>query len=71
MLMSKGFLWFKKDKPWETDDLMKALTMESESRMGFRIMTADYRHIAVAIDRRHVRGLTDGMDPDDEDAHDL
>ena len=39
--------------------------------MGFRITTADYRHIVVAIDRRHVRGLTDGMDPDDEDPDDL
>jgi len=71
MLTSKGFLWFKKDKPWETDDLTKALTTESGSRMGFHITTADYRHIAIAIDRRHVRGLTDGMDPDEEDAHDL
>jgi hypothetical protein len=39
--------------------------------MGFRITTADYRHIAVAIDRRHVRELNEGMDPDEEDAHDL
>ena len=71
MLQSKGFLWFKKGKPWETDDMTKALTRESGSRMGFRITTADYRHIAVAIDRRHVHGLTDGMDPNDEDASDL
>jgi len=54
MLTSKGFLWFKKDKPWGTDDLTKALTRESGSNMGFRITTADYRHISVAIDRRHV-----------------
>ena len=40
MLRSKGFLWFKKDKPWETDDLTKALTRESGSRMGFRLTTA-------------------------------
>lgn len=51
MLTSKGFLWFKMVKPWETDDLTKALTRESGSRLGFRITTADYRHIAVAIDR--------------------
>ena len=36
-----------------------------------RITTADYRHIAVALDREHVRGLTDGLNPEEEDAHDL
>jgi len=71
MLRSKGFLWFKNNKPWDTDDLTKALTREIGSRIGFRFTTADYRHIAVAIDRRDVHGLNDGMDPDEEDAHDL
>ena len=71
MLASKGFLWYKNDKPWKTDNLTKAFTRESERRMGFRITTADYRHIAVAIDRRHVRELTDGIDPNKDDGHDL
>jgi hypothetical protein len=71
MLTSKGFLCHKNNERWKTDDLTKALMGESERRMGFRITTADYRHIAVAIDRRHVHGLMDGIDPNKEDGHDL
>ena len=71
MLASKGFLWYKTNKPRKTDDLTKALTQESGRRMGFRIIIADYRHIIVAIDRRHVLRLTDGIDPNKEDGHDL
>jgi superfamily II DNA helicase RecQ len=68
---SKGFIWFKRDHPWETSDLTAALTEQSGSRLNMRIRTSDYRHIAVAIDREHVRGLTEGLDPENEDAHDL
>ena len=70
---SGGFLWAGKDgKPWETDDLTRVMTRESGCRLGFRLTTQAYRHIAVAIDREHVRGLTAGMDLDEEDdPHDL
>ncbi|KAJ9650359.1 hypothetical protein H2201_009306, partial [Coniosporium apollinis] len=39
--------------------------------MGFRVTFQDYRHIAKAIDREHVRGLMGDMDDDQDDIHDL
>jgi hypothetical protein len=67
ILTTKGFLWFRVDKPWDT----RVFTRETSNRLGFRLTTSGYRHIAIAIDREYVRGLTAGMDPAEEDAHDL
>jgi len=48
------------------------MSQETAVRMGHRITFQDYRHIAIAIDREHVRGLMGDDDDDDvDDAHDL
>jgi hypothetical protein len=62
MVHMKGFVWFKTGKPCETDDLTRVFRRETGARLGLGVTTADYRHIAIAIDREHVRGLMDGMD---------
>jgi hypothetical protein len=66
----RGFLWADEKGVWDTARMTKALTRESAARMGNRITVQDYRHIAIAIDRVHVRGLTGDMEPQEDDPHD-
>ena len=49
------------------------LSKESKARIGFRMTIQDYRHIAVAIDRKFVRGIDLELldDQDEDDPHDL
>ena len=47
--------------PWETDRLTRIIARESQKRLGVRLTTHDYRHVAIAIGRkvigeRFVRG---------------
>ena len=67
----RGFLWADEKGIWDTPRMTKALTRESAARMGNRVTVQDYRHIAIAIDRVHVRGLTGDMEPQEDDAHDV
>ena len=53
--VSEEFLWWTGDKSWNTNDLSKILKRESRDRIVFPFMTSEYRHTAVAIDRKHVR----------------
>ena len=53
ILVSKGFLWFKENKPWNTRDLSQVFTRESGMRLGLELKTSDYKHIAIEIDREH------------------
>jgi hypothetical protein len=71
-----GFIFADKDKPWTTAKVTKVLTRETEARVGFRMTSSDYRHIAIAIDRKFIRGANaeqydDEEDDDPEYAHDL
>jgi superfamily II DNA or RNA helicase len=66
----RGFLWADEKGIWDTARMTKALTRESAARMGNRITVQDYRHMAIAIDRVHVRGLTGDMEPQEDDPHD-
>jgi superfamily II DNA helicase RecQ len=66
----RGFLWADDKGVWDTARMTKALTRESATRMRHRITVQDYRHIAIAIDRVHVRGLTGDMEPQEDDPHD-
>src|SRR5579871_5674300 len=72
LLSTNGFLFVKDSVPWPTQRLTDVLSKESSERIGFKLNTQDYRHIAAAIDRQHIRGLT-SMDEEniEEDAHDL
>ena len=66
----RSFLWVDEKGPWDTPRMTKALTRETATRIGHRITVQDYRHMAIAIDRVHVRGLTGDMEPQEDDPHD-
>jgi superfamily II DNA helicase RecQ len=74
-LTRHGFLFADNKGPWSTDRLTKVLTRETSKRLGFRMTTQEYRHVAIAIDREFIRGISaeaDGEDEDeDDDVHDL
>jgi hypothetical protein len=73
-----GFLFADNKGPWNADKISKIFIREIRSQIGFRMTSQEYRHIAIAIDRKFIRGIVaeeeDINDDDDdemEDAHDL
>ena len=66
-----GFLFGDHNGPWSTEHLTKAMTRETSKRIGFRMTTQEYRHIAIAIDRKFIRGLQAEVDDDEDDEDDL
>ncbi len=67
-----GFL-FANNEPWTTSQLTDVMTRETANRIGFRMTTQEYRHVAIAIDRKFIRGRDAEADEEEEDeeAHDL
>ncbi len=68
---ARYFLWVDEKGIWKTPRATKALVQESAARLGCRITIQDYRHIAKAIDRGHVRSLAGDVEEDGDLAHDL
>jgi superfamily II DNA helicase RecQ len=68
-----GFLFSDGAKPWDAQKITDCLTRETSSRIGFRMTMQEYRHIAIAMDRKFIRGWDAEMDgeEEDDDAHDL
>jgi len=69
-----GFLFGDHNGPWQTERLTKALVRETKIRIGFRMTTQEYRHIAIAIDRKFIRRKEaegDDDEEEDDDVHDL
>ena len=71
------YLWANEHGPWETDRLTRALGTETSKRLGFRLTTHDYRHVAISIGREVVgdafaRGYHEDMDEnvDEEEEQD-
>jgi hypothetical protein len=62
-----GFLFGDDKGPWNADKITNQLTKLSTRILKFRMTMAEYRHIAVAIDRRFIRGIDLELDPDDDD----
>ena len=50
-----GFLFGDEEGPWKTERQTKVFIRETSLRLGFRMTTQDYRHIATAIDRKFIR----------------
>ena len=69
--VARYFLWADEKGIWKTPRATKALVQESAARLGCRITIQDYRHIAKAIDREHVRGLAGDVEEDGDLTHDL
>lgn len=65
-----GFLFGDKDGPWKTERQTKAFIRETSLRLGFRMTTQDYRHIAKAIDRKFIRPSHLGEEEDDSEDED-
>jgi superfamily II DNA helicase RecQ len=66
-----GFLFADDKGPWSTEQITKTLTRETTTRLGFRMTVQEYRHIAIAIDRKFIRGSqADIYDDDDDDGED-
>ena len=75
-LARHGFLFADEKGPWSTERLTKVLTRETSKRLGFRMTVQEYRHIAIAIDREFIRGISAEADEgeegeDEDDVHDL
>ena len=74
---SDGYLFTNgKGGHWDTDKQSKVMARESQSRIGFRVTTASWRQLQVALDREFVRtGVKDersGSESDGEDnVHDI
>ena len=73
-----GFLFGDNDGPWSTEQLTKVMIRETTTRIGFRMTTQEYRHIAIAIDRKFIRKDMVEFEDDDvneeedeDDVHDL
>ena len=65
-----GFLFGDHNGPWTTEHITRAMTRETSKRIGFRMTTQDYRHIAISIDRKFIRGQHAEVDEDEEDEED-
>jgi superfamily II DNA helicase RecQ len=48
------YVWANEKGPWETDRLTRVIKRETESRLGAKLTTHDYRHTAISIGRRVV-----------------
>ena len=74
---SKGYLFTDgKGGHWDTDKQSKIMARESQSRVGFRVTTAGWRQLQVALDREFVRTGVSDRDFDaesdgEDDIHDL
>src|SRR5438477_5340159 len=66
-----GFLFGDQHGPWSTEHLTRALTRETSKRIGFRMTTQDYRHIAIAIDRKFIRRQHAEADEEEEEEDDI
>lgn len=47
-------IWANEYGPWGTDRLTKVINRESSKRLGTRLTTLDYRHVAVSLGREKV-----------------
>jgi hypothetical protein len=59
---------------WTSDKVSDILARSTGRHMGLRLTLSAWRHIAIAIDRKHVRGLAKGLEDEeqsDEDDNDL
>jgi hypothetical protein len=45
------YIWANEQGPWETDRLTRIMIRESQKRLGTRLTTHDYRHVAISIGR--------------------
>ena len=73
MSPASDFIWHRKDgTPWESTQLSAALASRTEHYMGVRITLRDWRHIAIAISKKHARqrGGAKADFEDDEDSDD-
>jgi hypothetical protein len=66
-----GFLFGDHNGPWTTEHLTRTMTRETSKRIGFRMTTQEYRHIAIAIDRKFIRGPYAEEDEDEEEEDDV
>lgn len=48
------YIWANEYCPWWTDRLPKVITGESSKRLGKRLTTPDYRHVAVSLGHEKV-----------------
>jgi len=62
-LLSNVFLFGDENKPWDTDRMTDMLRKVTGRQIGLKMTNRLYRHIAIAIDRQHIRP---GMNDDDE-----
>jgi hypothetical protein len=64
-----GFLFADNKGPWNADKISRIFIREIRSQIGFRMTSQEHRHIAIAIDRKFIRGIVaeeeDGNDDDD------
>jgi hypothetical protein len=49
------FIWHDENGPWEGSRMSRAMAAKTSKHIGVRITLRDYRHIAVAISRKHAR----------------
>ena len=58
------YIWANEQGPWETDRLTRIVVRESQKRLGTRLTTHDYRHVAISVGREVIgaqfaRGYTE------------
>lgn len=65
------FIWHNEDGPWDTPQMTAAVSRLSQHYMGRRITLQDWRHIAIAISKKHARQRGAAVpDFEDDEEHD-
>jgi hypothetical protein len=49
------FIWYGETGPWDSSQISRAVAKWTHYYMGRRITFQDWRHIAIAISKRHAR----------------
>lgn len=67
MQLCSDFIWHNNGRPWESGYTSQLIAKETLRYMGQRITLKDWRHIAIAISRKHARqSETEKADFDEE-----
>jgi hypothetical protein len=54
---SRSALFARGQTPWKAERLTAVMRRESGAILGMELVVSSYRHLAIAMDRRHLRGV--------------
>ncbi|KAF5544142.1 recQ family helicase [Fusarium napiforme] len=70
MRAPSDFIWQTKGDPWQSPEMSSIMGKETQHHLGYKITIQHWRHIAIAISKKHARrkaGMQADFDEGDED----